>query len=108
MSPALAKSPAFHLTKLLRCWSNRIIAKLSGHMVPLRFEGNGSLLVTSDRGIVEGLFGLFDTSSGRQLAKTQKPLAFSPDAHYVAGIPRDGTASENSVVWIWRIRRRWW
>jgi WD40 repeat protein len=84
--------------------SNRITAKLSGHIIPMWFEGNGSLLVTAS----DGSFGLVDTASGRQLAKIQKSPVFSPDAQYVAGIPQDGAASENSVVWVWRIRRRWW
>jgi WD40 repeat protein len=92
--------------------SNKVTAKLSGHMVPVRFERNGSLLVTSDQGRGEP-FGLFETASGRQLERIQKSPAFSPDAQYVAGIPvnaprQSATASENSVVSVGRIRRRWW
>jgi hypothetical protein len=88
--------------------SNKVTAKLSGHMDPVRFERSGSLLITSDRGHSDGPFGLFDTASGRQLAEMQQSPEFSPDAQYVAGIRQGATASENSEVWVWRIGRRWW
>jgi len=88
--------------------SNKVTAKLSGHMDPVRFERSGSLLITSDRGHSDGPFGLFDTASGRQLAELQKSLEFSPDAQYVAGIRQGAKAPEKSEVCVWRIHRSWW
>jgi WD40 repeat protein len=84
--------------------SNRITAKLTGHLEPVRFERNGSLLVANETGHRDGPFSLLDTASGRQLAKVQKSPVVSPDDQYVAGVPDGNTAS----VWIWRVRRMLW